>query len=72
MLACDPREADYEILQRSGGSDCPLTGFQSDIMWMKNKPNQQSRPCLQVNPAEGEFIFHSRTSYEEGLHRTIE
>ena len=49
-----------------------LTGYQGDIAWDTSKPNGQPRRQLDVSRAEQLFGFRARTSFEEGLRRTIE
>ena len=49
-----------------------LTGYQGDIVWDASKPNGQPRRQLDVSRAEQLFGFRARTSFEEGLRRTIE
>ncbi len=47
------------------------TGFSGKIVWDRAKPNGQSRRCLDVSRAEREFGFRARTSFDNGLRRTI-
>ncbi|HXB68851.1 MAG TPA: GDP-L-fucose synthase [Candidatus Acidoferrales bacterium] len=49
-----------------------MTGFHGAIHWDTSQPNGQPRRCLDVTRAEREFGFRARTSFEEGLRRTIE
>ena len=49
-----------------------LTGFKGKVRWNTSKPDGQPRRCLDVTRAEKEFGFRARTSFEEGLKRTIE
>lgn len=49
-----------------------LTGFHGRIVWDTSKPNGQPRRCLDTSRAERLFGFRARTSFEEGLRRTIE
>lgn len=49
-----------------------LTGFTGDIVWDTTKPNGQPRRQLDVSRAERLFGFRARTSFEEGLKRTID
>jgi len=49
-----------------------LTGFAGQIRWDPNKPDGQPRRCLDTSRAEQAFGFRARTSFEEGLKRTIE
>ncbi|MGE3507841.1 MAG: GDP-L-fucose synthase family protein [Vicinamibacterales bacterium] len=48
-----------------------LTGFTGSIVWDKGKPNGQPRRQLDVSRAEQYFGFRARTSFEEGLKRTV-
>jgi len=47
------------------------TGFQGRIVWDTTKPNGQPRRCLDTSRAEREFGFRARTSFREGLRRTV-
>jgi GDP-L-fucose synthase len=49
-----------------------LTGFEGKIVWDMSKPNGQPRRKLDISRAEREFGFRSKTSFEDGLKRTIE
>lgn len=49
-----------------------LTGFRGHIAWDTTKPGGQPRRCLDVSRAQREFGFQARTTFEEGLRRTIE
>jgi len=49
-----------------------LTDFRGQIAWDSTKPNGQPRRCLNVERAETAFGFRARTSFEDGLRRTIE
>jgi GDP-L-fucose synthase len=49
-----------------------LTGFEGQIVWDTSKPNGQPRRKLDTSRAEAEFGFKSKTSFEDGLRRTIE
>lgn len=48
-----------------------LTGFKGEITWDLSKPDGQPRRCLDTSRAKEEFSFTARTSFEEGLARTI-
>lgn len=48
-----------------------LTGFDGRIVWDASKPNGQPRRKLDVSRARERFGFASRTTFEEGLRRTI-
>ena len=47
------------------------TGFTGRIIWDTSKPNGQPRRKLDTSRAEHAFGFRSRTSFEEGLQRTV-
>ena len=49
-----------------------LTGFRGRIEWDTTKPDGQPRRMLDVSRAEQWFGFRARTSFEEGLRRTID
>ena len=49
-----------------------LTGFKGDIVWETSKPDGQPRRMLDTSKAEKEFGFRVKTSFEEGLRKTIE
>jgi GDP-L-fucose synthase len=49
-----------------------LTGFKGEIIWDTKKPDGQPRRMLDTSRAEREFGFKAKTSFEEGLRRTIE
>lgn len=49
-----------------------LSGFQGRIIWDKTKPNGQPRRRLDIAKAEKEFGFKARTSFQEGLKKSIE
>jgi GDP-L-fucose synthase len=48
------------------------TGFAGKIAWDTTKPDGQPRRCLDTSRAEKEFGFRAKTSFGEGLRRTIE
>jgi GDP-L-fucose synthase len=48
-----------------------LTGFRGELRWDPTKPNGQPRRSLDTSRAERAFGFRARTSFEEGLRRTI-
>ena len=48
------------------------TGFGGEIVWDTSKPNGQPRRKLDVSRAEQLFGFRARTSFRDGLQRTIE
>ncbi len=49
-----------------------LTEFEGHITWDTSKPGGQPRRCLDTSRAEREFGFRARTSFEEGLQKTVE
>ena len=49
-----------------------LTGFKGKIIWDKIKPDGQPRRSLNTVKAEQEFGFKAKTSFGEGLKKTIE
>lgn len=49
-----------------------LTGFKGKIIWDATKPDGQPRRCLDTKKAEKEFGFKAKTTFEEGLKKTIE
>ena len=48
------------------------TGFEGEIVWDTSKPDGQPRRCLDTSKAERLFGFKAKTSFEEGLRRTVE
>ncbi len=49
-----------------------LTEFKGQIIWDTSKPDGQPRRMLDVSKAETEFGFKAKTSFEEGLRKTID
>jgi len=49
-----------------------LTGFGGEIRWDATKPDGQPRRALDTSRARDRFGFEARTSFEDGLRRTIE
>jgi len=49
-----------------------LSGFEGRIIWDKTRPNGQPRRRLDIAKAEKEFGFKAKTSFEEGLKKTVE
>lgn len=49
-----------------------LTGFKGKVMWDASKPDGQPRRCLDTSRAEKEFGFMAKTTFEDGLKKTIE
>jgi len=48
-----------------------LTGFSGEFVWDSNQPDGQPRRCLDTTRAVREFAFRARTSFREGLKRTV-
>ena len=46
--------------------------FGGEIRWDTTKPDGQPRRCLDVSLAEKEFGFKAKTSFDEGLKKTID
>jgi len=51
---------------------CKLMNFKGEIHWDTSKPDGQPRRRLDVSLAMREFGFEAKTSFREGLKRTIE
>jgi GDP-L-fucose synthase len=49
-----------------------FTGFKGEIVWDSTKPDGQPRRMLDTFKAEREFGFKAKTSFEEGLKKTID
>lgn len=49
-----------------------LTNFKGEITWDTTKPDGQPRRMLDTGRAFKEFSFKAKTSFEDGLRRTIE
>jgi GDP-L-fucose synthase len=49
-----------------------LAGFKGRLRWDATKPDGQPRRCLDTSRASKEFGFKAKTSFEDGLKRTIE
>lgn len=49
-----------------------LTGFRGDLTWNASQPDGQPRRQLDTSRAQALFGFRARTSFEDGLARTIE
>lgn len=49
-----------------------FTGFKGEIIWDTSKPDGQPRRMLDTSKAEKEFGFRAKTSFKEGLIKTIE
>jgi len=48
-----------------------LTGFTGEIHWDATKPDGQPRRALDTSRAHERFAFAAKTSFEEGMRRTI-
>jgi GDP-L-fucose synthase len=48
-----------------------LTNFDGKIVWNTSKPDGQPRRCLDTSRAKREFGFEAKTSFVEGLQKTI-
>ena len=49
-----------------------LTGFKGKIVWDATKPDGQPRRCLDTTRAKEEFGFVAKTTFEDGLKKTID
>ncbi|MEP7081429.1 MAG: GDP-L-fucose synthase [Chloroflexota bacterium] len=49
-----------------------LTAFEGEVRWDTSKPDGQPRRALDTRRARERFGFEARTSFEDGLRRTIE
>jgi GDP-L-fucose synthase len=49
-----------------------LTGFEGQLVWNTSQPDGQPRRSLETSRAEAMFGFKARTTFEEGLARTID
>ncbi len=49
-----------------------LTGFKGKIIWDSEKPDGQPRRCLDTTRAQEEFGFSAKTTFEEGLKKTVQ
>jgi GDP-L-fucose synthase len=48
-----------------------LTGFRGRVVWDTTKPDGQPRRSLDVSRAQQEFGFRARTTFDDGLERTV-
>ena len=48
-----------------------LTGFAGEIEWDRQRPDGQPRRKLNTDRAEGYFGFRAKTTFEEGLKKTL-
>lgn len=51
---------------------CQLMHFKGDIRWDRSKPDGQPRRSLDTSLAQREFGFVAKTSFEDGLRKTID
>jgi GDP-L-fucose synthase len=49
-----------------------LTGFRGEVRWDSSKPDGQPRRALDTSRAKERLGFEARTTFEDGLRRTIE
>jgi len=49
-----------------------LTGFQGEVRWDASKPDGQPRRALDTSRARERFGFVARTSFEDGLRKTLD
>jgi nucleoside-diphosphate-sugar epimerase len=49
-----------------------FTGFKGELRWDPTKPDGQPRRALDTSRAREWFGFEARTSFEDGLLRTID
>lgn len=57
----------HELVERIA----KLVGFRGRIVWDPSKPDGQPRRCLDTSRAARAFGFRARTSFAEGLERTV-
>ena len=48
-----------------------LTGFTGEIVWDATKPDGQPRRCVDTSLADKLFGFRAKTSFDEGLQKTV-
>ncbi len=48
------------------------TRFEGEIRWQSDKPDGQPRRRLDVSRAQEKFQFQAKTSFADGLRRTVE
>jgi GDP-L-fucose synthase len=49
-----------------------IVGFKGKVRWDTSKPDGQPRRCLDVTMAEREIGFRAKTSFKDGLKKTID
>ena len=63
----------FEIsIKHLAGLIAELTGFKGQLVWDTSKPDGQPRRLFDTSKAAKEFGFRARTSFKEGLRKTIE
>jgi len=64
--------AGFEIsIRELAGLICELAGFDGEIEWDTTRPDGQPRRMLDTSRAKREFGFRAKTSFREGLAKTI-
>ena len=61
------RRRDFDLVHEE-----QVTGFQGQLVWNTSQPDGQPRRSLETSRAEALFGFKARTTFEEGLARTID
>ena len=51
---------------------CEMTGFTGEVRWDSSRPDGQPRRCLDTSRAAAEFGWRAKTTFREGMRRTIE
>jgi GDP-L-fucose synthase len=65
--------AGFEIsIEDLAGKIRDIIGFDGKISWDKSKPDGQPRRCLDTSKAFKEFGFRAKTSFDEGLRKTVD
>ena len=81
ILAMEKYDRSYPVNLGAGFEICierliriiaELTGFKGDITWDKSKPDGQPRRCLDTSKAFKDFGFKAKTTFADGLKKTIE
>ena len=67
-IGCGEEVSIREVVERVAA----FVGFHGRIVWNTSMPNGQPRRRLDVTLAEQRFGFRARTSFDEGLRRTVE
>ncbi|MGH7147004.1 MAG: GDP-L-fucose synthase family protein [Nitrospiraceae bacterium] len=64
--------AGFEIsIKELAGRIAKLTGFAGEIVWDATKPDGQPRRCVDASLADKLFGFRAKTSFDEGLRKTV-